>query len=58
MDDYRAAAAIGGRARAYCGVVELVPRLDPAEVEETTEAQADDCVTCADIWNGLSWVRL
>jgi len=58
LEDYRAAVAAGGTLRSYCGILETVPRGDPAEVEEARASSADDCATCVDLWHGRRWVRL
>ncbi|RHW26296.1 hypothetical protein D0Z08_15155 [Nocardioides immobilis] len=58
LEDYRAAIAIGGTVRSCCGILETVPRGDPADVEEAVDSRADDCATCADLWHGRRWVRL
>jgi len=58
LQDYRAAVAIGGTVRSYCGIVETVGRGDPSDVEEAVESSADDCATCVDLWHGRRWVRL
>jgi hypothetical protein len=55
---YRAAIATGGTVRSYCGILETVPRGDPADVEEALESSADDCATCVDLWHARRWVRL
>jgi hypothetical protein len=58
LEDYRAAVAAGGALRSFCGILESVARGDPGEVEEAAEAGADDCVTCVDLWQGRTQVRL
>ena len=50
--------AAGGRVRAFCGIVETVPAGDPAEVDGTDKVNAEDCVTCVDVWLRRKWVRL
>lgn len=58
LDAYKTAAAIGGRVSAYCGIVQAVPKGNPTDIQEVTEAGAEDCVTCVDVWLGQKWVRL
>jgi len=58
LEDYRAAVATGGAVRSYCGILETVPKGNPAEVEEAIESSEDDCATCVDLWHGRRWVRL
>ena len=58
LDSYRTATAIGGNVTAYCGIVQAVPKGNPADIEEVDEACAEDCVTCVDLWLGQKWVRL
>lgn len=58
MDEVRAAVAAGGTARSYCGIVQSFLKGDPTEADEVSEPSPDDCVTCADIWRGRTWVRL
>jgi len=58
LDAYKKATAIGGRVSAYCGIVQAVPKGNPTGIQEVTEAGAEDCVTCVDLWQGQKWVRL
>lgn len=58
LEDYRAAIASGGTVRSYCGILEAVRRGNPAEVEEASEASADDCATCVDLWRDRRLVRM
>jgi|GEM_PF-2900796 len=58
FEEYRAALATGGTVRSYCGIVETILRGDAADVIEVAAPDADDCVTCVDIWSGYQRVRL
>ena len=58
LDAYKTAIAIGGSVSAYCGIVQAVPKGNPTDIQEVTEAGAEDCVTCVDLWLGQKWVRL
>ena len=58
LDAYKLATAIGGSASAYCGIVEAVPKGNPADIQEVAKAGAEDCATCVDLWLGQNWVRL
>ncbi len=58
LDAYKTATAIGGSVSAYCGIVQAVPKCNPTDIQEVTEAGAEDCVTCVDLWLGQKWVRL
>ncbi len=58
LEEYRAALEIGGTVTSYCGLGENVQRGDPADVVEVDAPDADDCVTCVDIWSGRQRVRL
>lgn len=58
LDAYKAATAVGGSVRAYCGIVQEVRQSNPADVEEVAEAGVEDCVTCVDLWLGRQRVRL
>ncbi|WP_183095997.1 hypothetical protein [Nocardioides stalactiti] len=58
MDAYRAASAVGGDVRTYCGIVLSIPASDPADIDEAHDASPEDCATCADVWLGRTWIRL
>lgn len=58
LDAYKVATAVGGSVSAYCGIVQAVPKGDPADIQEVAEAGAEDCATCVDLWLGKNWVRL
>lgn len=55
---FKAATAVGGTISAYCGIVQTVPKGNPANVHEVSDASEEDCVTCLDVWLGQKWVRL
>jgi hypothetical protein len=58
LEDYEAAIAVGGIVRSFCGILmRLTPQHD-SEVLEATAPEADDCVTCVDVWQGRQLVRL
>ncbi len=38
LDAYKTATAIGGSVIAYCGIVQAVPKGNPADIQEVTEA--------------------
>jgi len=58
LDAYKAATAVGGIVSAYCGLVQAVPKGNPADVQEVSKAGREDCVTCVDLWLCQKWVRL
>jgi|GEM_PF-2267974 len=58
LDAYKATTAVGGIVIAYCGLVQEVPKGNPADVEEVSGAGREDCVTCVDLWLCQKWVRL
>lgn len=58
LEEYQTALAVGGVVTSYCGLDETVGRGDPADVVEVAAPDADDCVTCVDVWSGCQRVRL
>lgn len=58
LDDYQEAALRGGTVRSYCGIDTLVRPAESSDVVEVVEPEADDCITCVDIWRGRDVVRL
>lgn len=58
LEEYQAALAVGGVVTSYCGLDETVECGDPADIVEVAAPDADDCVTCVDVWAGSERVRL
>jgi len=58
LEDYQDALRSGGAVMSYCGIEVRLVRGNPADVVKVAEVEADDCITCLDIWLGRQWVRL
>ncbi|RHW23712.1 hypothetical protein D0Z08_28300 [Nocardioides immobilis] len=57
-EEYEAALAVGGIVRSYCGIDETILHGDSTDLAEVADPDANDCVTCVDIWSGRQRVRL
>jgi len=54
-EEYQDALATGGIVWSFCGIHDVVQCGDASDVAEATEPDADDCVTCVDIWRECQW---
>jgi hypothetical protein len=58
LDDYLSARQAGGTIKTYCGLDTTVAVGDPVEVADADGLDAEDCVSCVDVWRGSEVVRL
>jgi hypothetical protein len=58
LEDYEAAIAVGGIVRSFCGVFVRLTAQDDTAAVEAIAPEAEDCVTCVDVWYGRHLVRL
>jgi len=58
LEDFQDALAIGGTVRSFCGIEVVLLAGDTSDVLEATAPDAEDCVTCVDIWRERGLVRL
>lgn len=58
LEEYEAALVEGDTVRSFCGLDRALSPDDPADVQEATTPQADDCETCIDVWRERRLIRL
>jgi hypothetical protein len=58
LEDYRAARQTGGTIRTFCGLDTMVAVGEVLEVADASGLDAEDCVSCVDVWRGRDVVRL
>lgn len=58
LEEYEDASAVGGTVRSFCGIEVAPLQSDTSDVVEAMQPEAEDCITCVDIWCDSRLVRL